>query len=262
MFTVNNIHLMIDKTRKIFTEIVKFVKNGEIDKLSLGTSIIYLNSIFEHLHSIEMLMDKGLIESAGSIATSLWERSITLQYILTNPTILSKEHSEHKFLRKTPWNIKHMINCIIDNEHTNFVKNKKIEKETFYFQYTYLCAIKHGNPYTLSYLNRLSKSNEDDNIIGLKPNFSPEDTDLKKYILLLSITTALDALYNFSRIYCTYEKTNELKLMKSEYENIIVNNIPLKVPQIIYGSLNEFSDDFIEHAKEIVRILATAHKKR
>ena len=99
-----------------YKTIAGYLKKTEVDKLSLGMSVMYLNSILEHLHSTKILLKHGFIESAGAVATSLWERSITLQYILTDPIILSKENASHNFMKKTTWNVKKMISGIVNNE--------------------------------------------------------------------------------------------------------------------------------------------------
>jgi hypothetical protein len=247
------IKLMVSNVMKQFEEIPKYLSKDDIDKLGLGTSGIYLNSIYEYLHSVEYLLNQGFIESAGSVATSLWERSITLQYILTNPIILSKEHANHKIIKKTPWSIKQMVNGIVNFEKLNTSRNKNIEKELLYFQYTFLCAIKHGNPYTLFYLNRLDKNCKSDNVIGIRPNYSIDDIDLKNYILLLSMTTALDSLIKFSEYYCIQSKVKELQMMNREFSEIIIKNIPMKLPKIINGTLEEFSNELIEYMRKIIK---------
>jgi hypothetical protein len=246
-----NINSIFVAIKNEFEEIVKYIKQEDLDKLSLGTAGIYLNSIFEHLYSTEHLLKLGLIESAASIATSLWERSITLQYIMTNPIALSKEHSTHKAMKKTPWGIKHMVKSIINFENKNTKRDKNIEIELLYFQYTYSCAIKHGNPYTLSYLNRFEKDKNNKKSIGLRQNFSSEDIDLKYFILLLILMTSLDALIKFSEYYCIQEKMENLKKINFEFTKIIINKIKLNVPQIINGTFQEFDIDFIEHIKKL-----------
>jgi hypothetical protein len=239
---IDNIIWLIESQ---FKTITGYLKKGEIDKLSLGMSGMYLNSILEFLFSTKLLLKKGFIESAGVVATSLWERSINLQYILTDPTNLSIENEKHNFMKRNPWNIKSMLKGIIDSEKLSDNRNADIEKELLYFQYTFLCTIKHGNPYTLSYLNRLEK-NDKKKVIGVKPNTSIDDEDLKIYILLLSAMTALNALLKFSLHYCNLEK---IELVEKLYRTIetMVKNIPLQLPKFIKTNLDEFNDAFLKH---------------
>jgi hypothetical protein len=240
----------IEKTiNKEYNEISKFIRNGEIDKLSFGTSIIYLNSVFEHLHSLKILIKSGFVESAGAIATSLWERSITLQYLLTKPLELSQIHSNHHKVKRTPWSVKQMVGGIIESENNSNI-DKELEKEILYIQYTYLCAIKHGNPFTISYLNRLENNRE--KIIGINPNLTKEDEDFRHYLLLISLITSFEALMKFSEIYCTAKKNEYLLKLNTEITKTIITEIDLKVPQVIEASEDEFRSAFWEYLDNLV----------
>src|SRR5690242_9114746 len=68
----------------------------------LGTCGIYLRSIAEMLHTIKKLLEEGFVESAGIMATALWERAITLRKILLAPQENSQIHTEHEKGKKTP----------------------------------------------------------------------------------------------------------------------------------------------------------------
>jgi hypothetical protein len=48
--------------------------DGELLKV-FGTCCIYLRSIAEMLHTIKELQEQGFVESAGTVATALWERA-------------------------------------------------------------------------------------------------------------------------------------------------------------------------------------------
>ncbi|MBC7847761.1 MAG: hypothetical protein H7Y10_14875 [Flavobacterium sp.] len=244
--------IKIEHLKKIveneFLNITKYLIPGEIDKLSLGTAGLFLNSIFEHLHSLNLLLDLGLIESAASVSTSLWERSITLQYIMTNHIEFTKAHAKHDKVKKTPWNIKQMVNGIIDFENHK-VRNPEIEKDLLYMQYTYLCAIKHGSPFTMTYLNRIEKDNN--TVIGLKPNFTKQDEDLKNYLLLLSITTAFEGILKFSKVFCKKEKNEQLARLNRKITQTIIKDLNLDVPQIIYSDEKEFKTDFWEYLQNL-----------
>lgn len=243
---IEHIEKTIDKE---FNEISKFIKNDEIDKLSFGTSIIYLNSVFEHLHSLKILIKSGFVESAGAIATSLWERSITLQYLLTKPLELSQIHSNHHKVKRTPWSVKHMVSGIIESEN-NPNRDKELEKEILYIQYTYLCAIKHGNPFTISYLNRLETNRK--KIIGVNPNLTKEDEDFRHYLLLISLITSFEALMKFSEVYCIAEKNEYLLKLNTEITKTIITEIDLNVPQVIEASEDEFRSAFWEYLDNLV----------
>lgn len=243
---IERIEKNIDKE---FNDISKFIRNGEIDKLSFGTSIIYLNSVFRHLHSLKVLIKSGFIESAGSIATALWERSITLQYLLTNPIEFSQIHSNHNKVKRTPWSVKKMVSGIIESEN-NPNRDKELEKEILYIQYTYLCAIKHGNPFTISYLNRLETNKK--KIIGVNSNLTEADEDFRNYLLLISLITSFEALMKFSEVFCTVEKNHYLFKLNKEITKTIITEIDLNVPQVIQASEEEFRKAFWEYLDNLV----------
>src|SRR5690606_932067 len=240
------IELIKNIVEQEFLDITKSIIPTEVDKLSLGTSGFYLNSIFELLHSLNILLSEGLIESAGSVATSLWERSITLQYFLTNHIEFANIISTHKKYKKTPWNIKEMVIGIVNSENHK-ERDPEIMKDLLYIQYSYLCAIKHGNPYTLSYLNRLEKNTK--SVIGLNPNFTEEDWDIKNYLQLISLTLAFESLLKFSSVFCTNEKYSKLKIINLDITTTIVRDIKLNVPQIITTTSEEFREEFWEYLK-------------
>lgn len=243
---IENIQKVIEME---FNGISKSIKSGEIDRLSFGTSIIYLNSVFSHLHSVQSLLKNGFLESAGSVATSLWERSITLQFLLTKPLELSQIHSQHNKLKRTPWTVKQMVGGIIESENSPN-RDKELEKEILYIQYTYLCAIKHGNPFTISYLNRLETNGK--KIIGVNPNLTKQDEDLKNYLLLISLITAFECLIKFSESFCKSEKTTQLISINNKITKEIINEIDLNVPQIIQASEEEFRDAFWNYLDNLV----------
>jgi len=244
---------IVENIERKILGINKFLKDGDIDRLSLGISGMYLSSIIEHLFTMKQLLEEGFIESAGVIATSLWERSITLQYIMTDPINLSQEIIHHRFIKRTPWSIKKMIKRIVEFENTPPNRSKNIDEKLLYFQYTFLCTIKHGNPHTLIYLNRLDKSKNP--IIGLRPNLTIEDNDLKIYILLLLSTTILDTLIQFSHNYCILSKTESLQKYKNNIEKIIIKDIQMNLPNIMKGNINEFDEEYLKYVKKIFKKL-------
>lgn len=229
--------------QKLYTSVSSLIDYKEVDKLSLGTGTMYLNSIYEHIDASLLLLDKGFIESAGAVICTLWERSITLQYILTDSKQLSKVHSEHNKIKETPWRIKTMLKQLIDKENLPEDADKELHVELYYFEYTYLCVIKHGNPLTLSYLQRLDKNQEAKPIIGFRPNNSNVDVDLKNLLLLRVICSAFDALNSFSRAFCIEESFVALSVIDKQLTKLS-SAVDLKVPPIIYPEREELSERF------------------
>lgn len=214
--------------------------NKTSDKLHLGTCLILLKSLYNHLTALELLIEKCYIESSGAVATSLWEKSIALQYLLLDPYNRIELYSKHDTFKKTPWNIKTMVTDIVKNEP--LPKGKKIEDsiDLLYLQYSYLCAIKHGNPYTVTYLNRVQ---EGENFFEPSPRISPIDKDILGLLYLYSVTTLFEALRDFSKSFCSSEIYENLKLIDRKI-TANLSNIDLKVPTIIMASVKDFRPEF------------------
>lgn len=214
--------------------------NRNSDKLHLGTCLILLKSLYNHLTSLELLIEKCYIESSGAIATSLWEKSITLQYLLLDPNNRIELYSKHDTFKKTPWTIKNMVTDIVKNEP--LPKGKKIEDsiDLLYLQYSYLCAIKHGNPYTVTYLNRVQ---EGENFFEPSPRILPIDKDILGLLYLYSVTTLFEALRDFSRTFCSSDIYENLKLIDRKI-TADLSSIGLKIPTIIMTSVKDFRPEF------------------
>jgi hypothetical protein len=223
---------------------------NETSKKTLGTCAIYLSSLCELLHTTKKLLNNGFIESAGTVATSAWERTITLRMILTNPDDYSNILTEHVKAKKTPWDINQMLIEIVKKEHPYYTSEKMNEEvDLMYLQYTLLCTIKHGNPYTLSYLNRPDRSSVLE-LFAIKPNDCLEDQDLKLYLKFLVLDTALDTLVDFFDMYGTREKKNQLNDFRKHVTTIIMA-VDLDVPKIFIASPNEYKPEQWKHFGDI-----------
>lgn len=215
---------------------------------AMGSCGIYLSSLVELLHTTRDLIDKGFIESGGSVATSLWERALTLRKIMLDPIKNSQILVEHEKVKSTPWIIWNMVKEVTDREVKDKSK-REITAKLFYMQYTFLCSIKHGNPYTVSYLNRPDRSSERV-LYKVKPNDSVDDIDLKIHILLLSMDIALDAIIDYSRIYRNQTEINGLAELR-DFLTRVSKSIPLEVPKIFISSPEEMGKDFWEFLERL-----------
>lgn len=217
------------------------------DRLHLGTCLILLKSLYNHLTSLNLLFEKCYIESSGAVATSLWEKSITLQYLLLDLSNRIPIYSTHGTFKKSPWTIKTVVTDIVN--HEKLPAGKKIEDsiDMLYLQYSYLCAIKHGNPYTVTYLNRVQ---DGDNFFEPTPNIAVEDKDIIGLLYLYSVTTVFDAIRDFSKVFCSAEIYERLKLIDRKIASV-VTNLDLKVPTIIMTSVKDFRPEFWDVLEEL-----------
>lgn len=223
----------------------------EIKKNTLGTCGIYISSIIEHLHILRDLMVRGFIESAGAVATAAWERALTLRKIMIDPVINAQIITDHQKAKSTPWTIHEMVKDVIANErHLSNSAIRPFEVENFYLQYTFLSSIKHGNPYTISYLNRLGR-NQDEKLFVLKPNESSEDEDLKIYIKMLAADNALDALYDYSKRFRTQCKS--IAELRKTLDGMI-GQVELSVPTIFITTPEEMKQPYWDYLTEMERI--------
>lgn len=222
--------------------------NEERQKV-LGTCGIYLSSIVELLHTLCDLMDKGYIESAGSIATACWERILTLRKILIDPIRNAQIHTDHALTKKAPWRVYDMVCDVLENERRskNITTKRPFEEKNFYMQYTVLSSIKHGNPYTISHLYRPDYSS-DKKLFKLKSNDSLEDNDLKIYIKMLVIDNALDALLDFSKEFRS--NYSFLEDLRQEFDRLI-GYIELQIPSIMLTNPEEMGQDYWDYLIEL-----------
>lgn len=242
----SKIHEMYDVVITEYASTISAV-NKSSDRLQLGTCLILLKSLYNHLTSLNVLFEKCYIESSGAVATSLWEKSITLQYLLIDLNNRIPVYSKHGTFKKSPWTIKTMVTDIVN--HEKLPPGKKIEDsiDMLYLQYSYLCAIKHGNPYTVTYLNRVQ---EGENFFEPTPKIAIEDKDIIGLLYLYSVTTVFDALRDFSKIFCSVEIYEKLKLIDRKITSV-VTKLNLKVPTIIMASTKDFRPGFWDVLEEL-----------
>jgi len=223
--------------------------NRSFDKLQLGTCLILLKSLYNHLTSLNVLFEKCYIESSGAVATSLWEKSITLQYLLIDLNNRIPIYSTHGTFKKSPWTIKTMVTDIVN--HEKLPAGKKIEDsiDMLYLQYSYLCAIKDGNPYTVTYLNRVQ---DGESFFEPTPKISTKDKDIIGLLYLYSVTTVFDALREFSKVFCPVETYEKLKLIDRKI-TAGVTKLNLKVPPLIMTSIKDFRPDFWDILEELTK---------
>lgn len=215
--------------------------NQTADKLELGTGSLLLKSIYNHHSSLKILLEGHFLESAGSVLTSLWEKSIMVQYLVLDLTERVHKYSSHQTFKKLPWSVKTMVEGISRSEKIGPDKKMQNHIDLFYMQYSFLCAIKHGNPYTLTRINRVS-DNED--FFEPNPRLNEKEQDTLGYLWLLSITTFFDALQAYARALCTKSQFLKLDLINKKITYDYMPKIMLDVPQIIQPSTDDFSVEF------------------
>jgi hypothetical protein len=229
-----------------FTDIANLTENR---KKILGTCGIYLSSLVELLHTLRDLIDKGYLESGGAVATACWERALTLRKILIEPELNAQIHTDHQKAKKTPWSIYNMVCDVLTNERKikNIGSKRPYEEQIFYLQYTFLSTVKHGNPYTISYLYRPGYSS-DEKLFRLKSNDSFEDKDLRIYIKMVVVDNALDALIDYSKEFRTDHKI--LKDLRAQFDGLI-NEVELQVPSVFLTTPEEMGQDYWDHLVEL-----------
>ncbi len=262
--TVKDLELLVnDKNKSVYNSMYDIILGQfedalryiDIDNLNeerqkvLGTCGIYLSSIVELLHTLRDLIDKGYIESAGSIATACWERILTLRKILIEPIPNAQIHTDHAIAKKTPWTVYNMVCDVLENERRikHITTKLPFEEKNFYMQYTVLSSIKHGNPFTISYLYRPDYSS-DEKLFRLKSNDSIKDKDLKIYIKMLIIDNALDALLDYSREFRS--NYSFLEDLRQEFDGLI-GSVELQVPSIMLTTPEEMGQDYWDYLIEL-----------
>lgn len=195
------------------------------------------NSVYELFNSTFLLLDEKCLESGGTILSSLWERNLTLEYIYLDFEIRKLAYQNHNKLKKSPWKIFHMVKEITDlQNHPTLSDNLKFN--LYYFQYTYLCAIKHGNPHTFNYLNR----EENYSVIGLKIFDESVDEDLITFLKIQALTTVIEFISNYYSFSKNEKKKKFINLINTNFNNF-VKVLDLNVPRIINADENEYDEE-------------------
>lgn len=216
-------------------------------RLELGVSLQILKSIIHHLKSLKDLLEACYIESGAAVATSSWEKCLSLQYLLVSDTENKvNKYLKHDTFKSTPWSIKKMVKDVVEHDKVR-VRSVEDQSDLLYLQYSYLCAIKHGNPFTLSYLNR-KLENQDifDNNVAI----SIEDRDIVVLLLTLIISFISDTLQVFAKKFCNTEHLSLLSTFNNCMLNIM-NTMQLNIPKIIVGSSKDFRPEFWLYLEEI-----------
>lgn len=195
------------------------------------------NSVYELFNSTFLLLDEKFLESGGTILSSLWERNLTLEYIYLDFEIRKLAYQNHNKLKKSPWKIFQMVKEITDlQNHPTLSDNLKFN--LYYIQYTYLCAIKHGNPHTFNYLNR----EENHSVIGLKIFDESVDEDLIAFLKIQALTIMIEFISNYYSFSKNEKKTKFINLIEIDFINF-VKFLDLNVPRIINVDENEYDEE-------------------
>ncbi|SUX46347.1 hypothetical protein [Chryseobacterium indoltheticum] len=195
------------------------------------------NSVYELFNSTFLLLNGKYLESGGTILSSLWERNLTLEYIYLDFEIRKSAYQNHSKLKKSPWKIFQMVKEITDfQNHPTLSDNLKFD--LYYIQYTILCAIKHGNPHTFSYLNR----EENHSVIGLKIFDESVDEDLITFLKIQALTIVIEFISNYYSFSKNDKKTKFINLIDIDFKNF-VKVLDLNVPRIINADENEYEEE-------------------
>jgi len=229
----------IEKFRNVFEseieEIALFLKQNKNP-----TNLFILkfnNSIYELLDSTFTLLHKKYIESSGSIISTLWERNLTIEYIFLDFENRTEIYNTHNKLKKSPWKIFKMVQEVCElNNHPKL--NNNIKFNLYYIQYSFLCAIKHGNPYTFKYLNREEIQSE----MGLNTFDEKSDSDLIIYLKIITLNIIFEYLTNFYHFINDEKKVNFINQVDFIFSELI-KQLEINVPRIINPSKDEYDEE-------------------
>ncbi len=232
------IEIYKNKLSLIYQEYSLFLDKSKVEnKETFGVCIILLNSVFELFDASVQILKLNHLESGGSLITALWERARTLEFILNNPEERTKIYLEHSKLKKSPWTIKQIVDDIIECEsHPTIIKNN--QQYLLYVQYSFLSAIKHGNPFTLTSLRKFS------NIENIKKH------NLNTYLITFAINTVIECFQKFIDYFCLNELSKDITLLNQEFTKFMMS-MDIIVPQIITANESEFKPEFWEYLQEI-----------
>ena len=107
------------------------------------------------MHVTLGLATTGKIMQAGAVAVSLWEKALSLSYLLCDPPSRLKEYSRLTGLRSGCWKAATMINGLSHKRGRPTDTTPEEEKEWLRYAYAILSALKHPNTRSIVYLRSL-----------------------------------------------------------------------------------------------------------
>lgn len=122
--------------------------------------------------------------------------------------------------------------------HNHPTLSDNLKFNLYYMQYTFLCAIKHGNPFTFNYLNR----EENHSVIGLKYFDKSKDEDLITYLKVLTLNVIFEFLSNYYSFIKDEKKIEFINKVDKAFNNF-TRKLDLDVPQIINADQGEYDEE-------------------
>ncbi len=223
---------------------------GKPNSAAMGICFHILNSLMNHLTSVVMLLSRCHIESSCCIAASMYEKSLTLHYLLLDMEARSKVYQDHHDYRKTCWSVKEMIIGSVKemlpdslksgNQNSLAVQN---HIDHLYLEYSCLCAIKHGNPGTLAALNEMISPVE---FFEPTPKISSKDKDILGYVYLSCTKSVFGSLVFYAKYFCNEEHTLKMIALEKDVSNVC-QRLKLNVPAIVFANEKNFKPEFLEY---------------
>lgn len=163
----------------------------------------FLKRALNDMRGIWLMLERGYSSQAASVAASLYENALTAA-IIAGSEKLAKEASQTKYA-EIPWTPKQLAQLNarrgLEVQAKNGKKTTPKEYEDAwtisYFNYKWLCQIKHPTWQSVQHDVRGTLTNPTEYAVRPGPNNVPEDMHLKACILGGSVAKLLEASKSF-----------------------------------------------------------------
>jgi len=177
---------------------VPMLAKKDANSLRLNISALYLKRMLNDIRSVWLMIRQGNTSQAGSIAASLFENALKIQFIAgdeARAVRLAKSPTA-----KCPWDIRSMCGIVNRSDAKRGGRDPdEAVADAHYAHYSWLCQIKHP---TLGYVGHDSGSThlvQKGYVVLPFPDVRDEDWPVKRKILLLSLFNAALAIKAFAR---------------------------------------------------------------
>jgi hypothetical protein len=197
------------------------------------------------------LMEQGYLGPAASVGAGLWEKSVTLIYILQDPVQRSQEFAEHVAMTRLPWSIREMVTDIARVVVKTGEVTDKVRFERVYRQYSALCFLKHPNPQAIAHLGRASM--EANRLPLGAPDLYADSEGYGTMIYQFSVGIFSNAILAFADKYCKNEFDIHCAHFDREAGGILASCIrsgKLRVPPHVATAPDEIPSEFLDFLRE------------
>jgi hypothetical protein len=208
--------------------------SGDIKLITAGP---FLKCTLDDMRAMWLLVEVGYTAQAAAIAAALFENALTTAVVAESEALaLQARKTKHA---EIPWGAKEL--CQLDakremrlSEQLDKKKYQKVYEDNWtiaYFNYKWLCQIKHPTWQIATHAIKSSVTKEREYAIRPQPNSLTEDTQLSARVIAICLTKALQAIKSYFITLNGDEESSEYIAFEKKINTVhfgIIKNIKLE----------------------------------